>query len=216
MKKKALFTAVLMVLMCAYSTLSAQTDSTNTATQGRQENVATPKKHSKNNIQGLPIYYDRYGQPRGSAAPSDMTYHMPRRHYLADTYYHYCHYFLEADALIGRQSFAPGMRLSYVADRWGGYGSVHATDRKLFGSAGPVLRLTGEDAMLDFQIYAGALVSNKLGYEVGFRLADAPHRENAFCWMSTSMGVASMGGKMFLTFGLSLEMKALTVLALIG
>ena len=165
---------------------------------------------------GTPVYYDQYGNPKGSPVPADSTYHLPAHHYLN---HHsagdkFNKYFFEMEGTYWRQSAYVGFNFTYLPNRWGVYGSTLFSARGMGLSCGAALRLSGEDNLLDWHLYGGAVWNHDAGVEAGIRMALPATDDNRFCWLSTSAGLAFVDGRNYLTVGLSIEL--LPIIALDG
>ena len=188
-------------------------------TADTEENVIGVKpRHTKRqkheaNVLGAPVYYNINGQERGGERTT-ATYRRPRHHYLNQLSNRYCSTFFEGEVLFGASNLAIGANLSVLPERWGGYGSMLFGGRTNYFSVGPALRLSGYESVLDWHLYGGAVFTERhIGGEVGLRMA-SPRHKGRFCWMSTSLGLAVVDGDTYMTFGLSMAMTGLVLLAL--
>ncbi len=184
-------------------------------TADSEENVIGAKPAAKPagtrreaNVLGAPVYYDQNGNVRGSANPSAV-YHRPKHHYFNNLDDRFCSFFAEGEVLNGNSDYALGVNFTYLPKRWGAYGSVLFGVKHDYLSVGPVLRLSGYDSVLDWQLYGGVMFGGRsAGGEVGIRMA-APQHESEFGFLSASMGVAVVGSHAFVTFGASFDVIAI-------
>lgn len=186
---------------------SVAADTSRTVGDGKQN-----RSRKEANILGATVYYDINGNIRGSENPSPY-YHRPEHHYLNNLDNSFCSFFAEGKLLYNNYDQAVGLSLSYLPNRWGGYGSLMVgTEYPYFLSAGPVLRLSEYDSSIDWQLYAGFMTNfYSVGAEAGLRMATG-QRHSEFCWTSASLGVAVVGSDPFLTFGASFDLIAVLAL----
>lgn len=220
---KRLFIVLLATLAVALQATAQDVvrDSTAVAdTADTEENVIgatpTPRKYKSKsgNVLGAPVYYDLNGNRIGDGLPSaDSTvgqqiYRRPKHHYLNNLDDRYSTFFFEGEVLVGSSSMGLGANLTILPERWGGYGSVVFGMNEGYFSVGPVLRLSGYDSWLDWQLYGGLVLGDRhLGAEGGLRVA-APKRNGELCWTSMSLGFATLNGDVYMTMGFSLDMLA--------
>ncbi|MBP3763830.1 MAG: hypothetical protein J6I49_08160 [Bacteroidales bacterium] len=185
---------------------------------GAQPMPSRPKGEA--NVLGVPVYYDREGNVRGShQAPAHRrgqspqgVYRMPEHHYRNNVGFNFNSCFFEVETLIGTRDAALGASFTYLPERWGVYGSALGGVHRNYFSVGPALRLSGRESALDWHLYGGALFSGRrTGGEVGLRIASQAG-SSKFCWTSASMGMAFLNNQTYLTIGLSLEVAALSAL----
>ena len=225
MKRIALVAAWLLLSAAGWSQ-DVVRDSVPDTDADDEENVIgarpTPRyKPSEPNLLGAPVYYDLNGNVIGSGERSDSP-HLPAHHYLNDRSLHFNEWFVEVENLIGLAGYALGASVTYLPDRFGGYGKVMTFKDLSVFAAGVSTRLSGIGCSLDWHLYGGLLFgvmrekdallrTPAWGGELGFRIASRVD-DNRFCWNSASMGMAVLNGKSYLTIGLGLEIVALTSL----
>lgn len=181
-----------------------------------EENVIGAKPQPKSekkeaNVLGAPVYYDLNGNVRGSGETSAV-YHRPEHHYFNNLGRRYCSFFVEGTLITGRHDVGIGGNFTYLPKRWGFYVTANGGKRHTYLSAGAVLRLSGYDSGLDWQLYCGVGGGGQhLGGEVGVRMALPKHNSN-FCWSSASVGYANYGGYGYFTCGVSLDLVGVVAL----
>ena len=122
---------------------------------------------------------------------------------------YYSRYFLEWESLWGGNGMALGMNFAYLPKRWGFYCSLlpldistsqYLTSWFTFGAA---LRPVTRPSSIDWHIYTGPAFGRGNGWEIGTRFA-AANQQSQFSWFSGSIGTMYVGGRSYLTIGLSL------------
>ena len=163
----------------------------------------SPRSKKEQNIFGTPVYYS-----------TDLS-KRPAHHYRNSLDDHYCGFFVEAETMLGPHDVAVGGNFTYLPERWGAYASLLGGTRGSYLSAGPALRLSGYDSDLDWHLYGGVVFGGRhAGAEGGIRIASTRHGSE-FCWMSGSMGIGVIAGDTYVTLGFSLDIVAVTTLALL-
>lgn len=224
MKNRQIFKALLFISIAftfhlfPFTSAIAQTPADTADTEenvigGRVERTNTQKE---SNVLGTPVYYNldgsvRQGNHRGNPRGE---YQMPEHHYKNTLSRQFNSYFCELEGMVGEKDMAVGLNFTYLPERWGMYGSMLVGFRYNFASLGAAVRLSETYDDLDWQLYGGIICGDGLGCEGGMRLAGT-RSGSGFGWCSGSMGVAVMDGRGYLTLGLSLEISAITALALL-
>ena len=190
-------------------TMSADTTDEEPNVIGAYPSPQTNQRSQEINIIGSPVYYDLNGNVIGSQKTPQTQYHRPKHHYFNSHSLGFCNTFLELKGMVGRE-FVAGLALSYVPGQWGIYSSFVGNNSHRYLSMGPIIRLSNMTSDSDFQIYGGLLFSSSMGSEIGIRLAENKSGSK-FCWLSGTVGMAKIRSNYFLTFGLSLQLSALTL-----
>lgn len=214
----------MLMLACgsAWAQAPATQDSTAVAdTADSEENVIGGRPQLGNvqreaNVLGSPVYYNLDGSVRegGHRGNPRGEYVRPRHHWRNTLDSRFCSYFCEAEGMFGTGDIAIGLNFTYLPNRWGIYGSLLTGLVNDYATLGPVLRLTDYDDIVDWHLYGGMMVGDGVGAEVGMRIA-SPKNDSNFGWCTGSMGMAFIDGESYVTFGLSLDITAISLLSLL-
>ena len=200
-------------ITCMAQAPADTTDNEENVIGGRVQRTNTQKE---SNVLGTPVYYNldgsvkegnHRGNPRGE-------YNMPEHHYRNTLSRHFNTYFCELEGMFGPKDIAGGFNFTYLPERWGMYGSMMVGLRRNYASVGAALRLSDTYDEFDWHLYGGVICGDGVGGEGGIRIGGT-RSDSGFGWCTGSMGVAVMDGRGYLTLGLSLEIAALTTLALL-
>lgn len=143
-------------------------------------------------------------------APADSNeVHRPNRRYMSYFGSDFSSFFVETEWMAGFDDVAAGINFTYLPERWGAYASALFGLRYDYLSVGAALRLNDNGSEFDYHMYAGLMVSHRLGGEVGLRFAEVPRGGRQFCWNSASVGLAYINDGWYFTAGLSLELTAI-------
>ena len=211
---------LVILLLLACGTAWAQevvTDSTMVADTnvigGRVQRIGVQREQ---NVLGAPVYYNLDGSLRtpGHRGNPRGEYVRPQHHWRNTLDSRYCSYFCELEGMLGTGDLAIGLNFTYLPNRWGVYGSLLTGLAHDYASLGTALRLVDYDSPCDWHLYGGLTVGDGIGGEVGMRIA-APKQDGNFGWCTGSMGMVFMDGEAYITFGMSLDIAALTTLSLL-
>ena len=165
------------------------------------------------NVLGAPVYYDTLGNVIGQSAPADSLYHRPKHHFHNRLENDFSSVFVECNYQFGSRDFAIGGQVAWVPQRWGFYSGIQGGVRQGYFTVGPVARLSDCGSWIDWQMYAGMVVSRRVGAEVGFRMG-APRMWGDFCWSSATCAVGYVNGYSYFKLGLSLTFSGVVALSI--
>ena len=134
----------------------------------------------------------------------------------------FCHFFLEGILAYERHgSLGLGGTFTYLPDIVGGYMTGAAYMSNSLFSGGVAVRPLARVTNFDWQLFGGpAFIASptryfdrRLGIEIGTRFCpDANNNYGSFAWWSLSFSRVFIGEERYFTIGLSISLRALTVL----
>lgn len=169
------------------------------------------------NVLGAPVYYNLDGSVRtadGYRGNPRGEYVRPSHHWRNTLDSRFCSYFCEVEGMLGTGDLAIGLNFTYLPNHWGVYGSLLTGLVHDYTSLGVALRLSDYDSPCDWHLYGGLTMGDGVGGEFGMRIA-SPRQNSSFGWCTGSMGMVFMDGEAYMTFGVSLDIAALTALSLL-
>ena len=170
-------------------------------------------QRSGGDVIGAPVYYDTLGNVIGSTAPADSFYHRPKHHYFNRMEDEFSSVFLEGAVLFAENDMAVGGQVAWVPRHWGVYCGGLAGIMYQYFTVGPVARLSDCGNRIDWQMYAGMVVSRRMGGEIGFRIA-MPRQWGDFCWTSASFAAGYVNRYAYFTLGLSLTFSSIVAISI--